>query len=75
MLGWGAVCSGVKTGGLWSDREEKPHKLSETPRCHFAFAKDTRNALILDNSTPVFYINWMGGTHFAVLSNLVIHLW
>jgi len=43
-----------------------------------ASAKDTRNAHILlkmDNSTAIFYANWMGGTHSTVLSNLAIHLW
>ena len=82
MLGWGAVCNGVRTGGLWSQIENKNHinflELLAATFAVKAFAKDTRNAHILlkmDNSTAVFYVNRMGGTHSTVLSNLAIQLW
>jgi len=82
MLGWGAVCSGVRTGGLWSQTEARNHinylELLAATLAVKAFVKDTRNAHILlkmDNSTAVFYVNRMGGTHSTLLSNLAVHLW
>ena len=82
MLGWGAVCAGVRTGGLWSQVENRNHiNYLELLAATFAvksFAKFTRNAHILmkmDNRTAIFYANRMGGTHSLKLSNLAIQLW
>jgi len=47
MLGWGAACSGVRTGGLWSQTERKNHinflELLGATFAVKAFAKDTWN--------------------------------
>ena len=82
MMGWGAVCAGVRTGGLWSQSENRNHiNYLELLAATFAvksFAKLTKNAHILlkmDNSTAIFYVNRMGGTHSPKLSNLAIQLW
>ena len=82
MLGWGAVCQGVRTGGLWSQTEGKNHinylELLAAMFAVKAFTKDRRNILIhlrMDNRTAVFYVNRMGGTRSPVLSRLAIQLW
>ena len=82
MLGWGAVCQGIRTGGLWSQAERRSHiNYLELLAAWFgvrAFARDKRNIHIhlkMDNSTAVFYVNRMGGTRSPVLSNLAIQLW
>ena len=69
MLGWGAVCQGIRTGGLWSQMERKNHiNCLELLAAWFgvkALAKDRRNIHIhlrMDNRTAVFYVvNRMGG--------------
>ena len=82
MLGWGAVCQGSRTGGLWSQMERKNHiNYLELLAAWFgvrAFAKDRRDIHIhlrMDNRTAVFYVNRMGGTRSPVLSNLAIQIW
>ena len=82
MLGWGAVCQGIRTGGFWSQAERRSHiNYLELLAAWFgvrAFARDKRNIHIhlkMDNSTAVFYVNRMGGTRSPVLSNLAIQLW
>ena len=68
MLGWGAVCRGVRTGGLWSQLEHGNHinylELLAAAFAVKAFARDMRNShvhLKMDNRTAVFYVNRMGG--------------
>ena len=82
MLGRGAVCQDVRTGGLWSPSERRNHiNYLELLAAWFgvrAFAKDRRNIhahLRMDNRTAVFYVNRMGGTRSPILSNLAIQLW
>ena len=66
MLGWGAVCQGIRTGGLWSQMERKNHiNYLELLAARFgvkALAKDRRNIHIrlrMDNRTAVFCeSNW-----------------
>jgi len=71
MLGWGAVCQGSQTGGLWSQIERRSHiNYLELLAAWFgvrAFAKDRKNIHIhlrMDNRTAVFYVNQMGGDSF-----------
>ena len=65
MMGWGAVCQGLRTGGLWSHKNHIDYL--ELLAAMFAvkgFAKDRRNVHIhmkMDNRTAVFYVNRMGG--------------
>jgi len=79
MLGWGAVCRGLRTGGLWSQVECMNYinylELLAAMFAVKAFAKDKRNILKMDNKTALFYVNRMGGTCSPVLSRLAIQLW
>ena len=81
-VGWGAVCQGVRTGGLWSQMEKKLHiNCLELLAGSFAVKSFTKNRLCahvrlrMDNTTAVAYVNRLGGTHSLVLSNLALALW
>ena len=70
LLGWGAVCNGTCTGGLWSPQERTLHiNQLELLAGSFAvqtFAKDRRDIHIhlrMDNNTARCYVSQMGGTH------------
>ena len=79
MLGWGAVCRGIRTGGLWSQLERRNHiNYLELLAATFAvkcFARDMRNSHRMDNRTAVFYVNRMGGTRSPLMSSLAIRIW
>ena len=82
MLGWGAVCRGIRTGGLWSQLERKNHinylELLEAMFAVKSFARDMRNShvhLKMDNRMAVFYVNHMGGTCSPLMSRLATQLW
>ena len=82
MLGWGAVCDGTRTGGLWSQAERRNHinylELLAATFAVKAFTKDRNHLHILlrmDNRTAVCYVNRMGGTHSPLMSRLAIQLW
>ena len=67
QLGWGAVCEGVRTGGLWSPVERLAHinclELTAAMFAVKAFSKDKDGSHIqlkLDNRTAVAYVNHMG---------------
>ena len=80
--GWGAVCQGVTTGGLWSQMEKKLHiNCLELLAGSFAVKSFTKDRLCvhvrlrMDNVSAVAYINRLGGTHSLILSNLALALW
>jgi hypothetical protein len=82
MRGWGAVCQGVKTGGLWSQMEQKLHiNCLELLAGSFAVKSFTKDRLCvhvrlrMDNTSAVAYVNRLGGTHSLVLANLALALW
>ena len=82
MLEWGAVCKGIRTGGLWSQAEQRNHinylELLAATFAVKAFTKDKENIQIhlqMDNRTAVFYVNRMGGTQSPVMCGLAIQLW
>jgi len=82
LLGWGAVCEGVRTGGLWSPAERLSHinclELTAAMFAVKALSQDkdsTHIHLRLDNQTAVSYINHMGGTRSYQLNNLATQLW
>ena len=82
MLGWGVVCSGIRTGGLWSEAKCHRHinylELLAVTFAVKAFTKKKKNLHILlkmDNRTAVFYVNRMGGTWSHLMSQLAIQLW
>ena len=81
-MGWGAVCQGVRTGGLWSQMEQKLHiHCLELLAGSFAIQSFTKNRLCvhvrlrMDNTSAVAYLNRLGGTRSLVLSNLALALW
>ena len=81
-LGCGAVCQGVRTGGLWSQMEQKLHiNCLELLAGSFAIKRFTKNWLCvhvrprMDNTFAVVYLNRLGGTRSLVLSNLALALW
>ena len=80
--GWGAVCLGVTTGGLWSRMESKLHiNCLELLAGSFTVKSFTKDRLCvhvrlrMDNTSAVAYVNRLGGTHSLVLSNLALALW
>ena len=73
LEGWGGTATVSDIGGRWSEYESPAHinvlellaaKLvlqslgKDWPSCHIR--------LMLDNMTAVYYVNNMGGTHFAI---------
>ena len=82
MMGWGAFCQGVMTGGCWSQSERAQHiNLLEMQAAFFAikaFAKNRQGISILirsDNQSVVAHINKMGGTRSPRLTAQVKELW
>ncbi len=77
--GWGAVCSGQRTGGPWSTKERSWHL--EAWAVFLAvksFARDRQGITILlkiDNMTSVAYINNLGGTVSPNMNRIVKELW
>ncbi|XP_040296051.1 uncharacterized protein LOC121007863 [Bufo bufo] len=79
LLGWGAHCEGISTGGRWSMEESPLHiNALELLAGSFAirsFAKDMVRACIrlrMDNVSAVRYVNAMGGTHSPMLSGVLL---
>jgi len=82
LQGWGAVCKGTRTGGPWSQSEQKMHinclELLAATLAVKSFLKGQTNMSVLlqlDNQTAVAYINNMGGTVSPQLTNLAKSLW
>ena len=80
--GWGAVCQGVQTGGLWSQMDQRLHiNCLELLAGSFTVKSFTKGRLCvhvrlrMDNTSAVAYVNRLGGTHSLVLSNLALALW
>jgi hypothetical protein len=75
LTGWGAVCNGVTTRGLWTlpDLNKRINEL-ELLGTFFAIqtfsttALNTAIRIFLDNSTAVSYVNKCGGTKSAALT-------
>ena len=71
--GWGAVCQGVRTGGLWSQMERKLHiNCLELLAGSFAVKSFTKNRLCvhvrlrMDNTSAVTYVNRLGGDSLPI---------
>ena len=82
LLGWGAVCNGVRTGSLWTQSERLLHiNCLELMGGAFAvkafkqYKTQVRVLLLMHNVTAVTYINKMGGTGSPILSSLAFELW
>ena len=68
LLGWGARCRDLQSGGLWTNKERSMHiNCLELLGGVFAvktFAKQSQNLHIhlqMDSTTAVAYVNRMGG--------------
>lgn len=75
LMGWGATCNGVSTGGPWPRQETSLHiNVLELKAAFLAlrtFAESVSNctvALWLDNVSAVCYINRLGGTRSKFLA-------
>lgn len=82
LTGWGAVCSGKKAHGFWSQEEKKLHiNYLELKAAHMGlkcFAKDLKNCQILlriDNTTAIALINRYGSVQREGLNNLSRQIW
>ena len=80
--GWGAICGSQRTGGQWSAMETSLHINAKELLAAFlalqTFArglKDTHVCLRVDNTTAVYYINCMGGTHSSILLEIAKQVW
>jgi len=82
LRGWGAVCGGVRTGGLWSQLEQQKHinvlELTAGMFAVQAFVKDKRDIhvhLRMDNTSALAYVTRMGGTRSPQLIQVACQLW
>ncbi|XP_044156772.1 uncharacterized protein LOC122943252 [Bufo gargarizans] len=82
LLGWGAHCEGVSTGGRWSEAESHLHiNALELLTGSFAirsFSNGMAHACIrlrMDNVSAVRYVNHLGGTQSATLARLAKEFW
>ena len=80
--GWGACYNNQRTGGQWSHEETQLHiNVKELLAAFLAlqtFVGSRRGIhvhLKMDNTTAVFYVNNMGGTHSQVLVDLTSQIW
>ena len=82
LMGWGAVCKGVRTGGLWSIQEQHHHinvlELKAGMLAVQAFVKNKQNVhvhLKMDNTSALAYVNRMGGTRSVILTGVACEMW
>ena len=82
LKGWGAVCQGVHTRGLWTQEESLLHinalELKAALFALRAFSNNRRKLhvhLRMDNRTAVAYLLKMGGTRSQVLVGIAQELW
>ncbi|KAJ7345417.1 hypothetical protein JRQ81_001367 [Phrynocephalus forsythii] len=80
--GWGAHCNGLRTHGLWTNKQ-KTHQINylelltvfNTLRS-FEFTLTSRMVqVVTDNTTALYYINKQGGTHSRTLLAITLELW
>jgi hypothetical protein len=82
LKGWGAICQGIHTRGLWTQQEAFLHiNALELNAALFAVRAFTANRtdihvhLRMDNRTAITYILKMGGTRSPVLLQIAQELW
>ena len=82
LSGWGAVCGGSRTGGLWLEHEKTWHiNVLELQAIYLAlncFTKNISNQHILiksDNVSALSYINRQGGTKSKDQLKVVDTIW
>ena len=82
LLGWGAECEDVSTGGHWTPVEAKHHINCLEMRAAFlglqTFAKEKSHIHIrlrLDNTTGVSVLSHMGTNHSVECNNICKEIW
>lgn len=82
LTGWGASCSGERTGGFWDSQEAKNHinllELLAAFNGLKCFARNLNNQEILlriDNTTAISYINRFGGVQYPHLTDIARDIW
>ena len=80
--GWGAVCQGIRTGGLWSEKEQEYHiNLLELLSIKFALLTFSEMMnfksvhILVDNQTVLGYLLKMGGTKSQELLRVLKEIW
>lgn len=80
--GWGAQCSGIRTGGRWLSQERALHINAKELLAAFlalkCFAVNQRRATVclqMDNRAAVAYVNRRGGTASRQLLSIARQLW
>ena len=81
-MGWGACCRNVRTRGQWSKEESSLHINCKEMLAVFlalqSFVKDMQCIhvrLKVDNTTTMYYINHIGGTHSPQLMRMTTRIW
>ncbi|CAL8101581.1 unnamed protein product [Orchesella dallaii] len=83
MEGWGAVCNGVETGGVWHLKDKETYTHINQLELYAAFLAVkcfyregiTSIRMKLDSRTAVCYINKMGGTRSRLMNLLALDVW
>ena len=76
--GWGAVCQGIKTGGLWSKKEQEYHQTFSNKICtsNLQLIINFKSVHIqVDNQTDLSYLLKMGGTKSQELLRISKEIW
>lgn len=80
MIGWGAVCGNKKIHGFWDKKQRKQHiNFLELKAVGIDERLDLNlrnfNALKVDNTTAISYINKMGGIKYQKFNCLAKKIW
>ncbi|XP_044288290.1 uncharacterized protein LOC123024533 isoform X1 [Varanus komodoensis] len=82
LLGWGALCSGLCTQGVWNRHESRNHINFLELLAVFKALQSFEDVLCCrviqitsDNIATVFYLNKQGGTKSPTLARLSMQIW
>ncbi|KAF7238883.1 Serine/threonine-protein phosphatase 6 regulatory subunit 1 [Varanus komodoensis] len=82
LLGWGALCSGLRTQGVWNRQESMNHinvlELLAVSKALRSFEDILWHQVVQiasDNIATVFYLNKQGGTKSLTLARLLMQIW
>ena len=82
LFGWGAFLSnGLSASGSWSSQDDSHINLLELKAIHngilalMPHIKNLSLKILTDNTSCVFYLNKIGGTHSIAMCNLSLEIW
>ncbi|KAF7243259.1 Transposon Ty3-I Gag-Pol polyprotein [Varanus komodoensis] len=82
LLGWGAICSDLRTQGIWSQQDCRNHINFLELLAVFKALQSFEDVLLhqvvqvtSDNMATVFYLNKQGGTRSRKLARLAMQIW